>query len=92
MKNKVLIPAVAGAALVGFFSFKFISGNNSDDANPPSDSRKAMTVNTVMKAIYEGHFSPRTVDDSFSYLVWHKVMEQLDYGKRFFTQQDIAVL
>ena len=93
MKNKVLIPAIAGAAVVGFFSFRLINSSGGDEnVATPSDSRKTLTVNTVMKAIQEGHFSPRMVNDSFSYAVWHKTVDQLDYGKKFFTQQDINAL
>jgi carboxyl-terminal processing protease len=86
MKKKVLIPLVAGGALAAFFSFKYISA---DDDSPATAQRKSLVVTTVMKAIKEGHFAPRPVDDSFSYAVYHKLLDNLDYGKRFFTQQDI---
>jgi carboxyl-terminal processing protease len=86
MKNKILIPLLILGALATFFSFKY----SGDDAT--NDEQKEKVLQTVMKAINEGHFSPRQIDDSFSNSVYTKVLSQLDYEKKFFTQKDIDQL
>jgi carboxyl-terminal processing protease len=87
MKNKILIPLLVLGALATFFSFKY-SGSDSSDA----DKRQQIVLETVMKAIRQAHFSPRAVDDSFSYRVFHKILDNLDYDKKFFTAADMARL
>ena len=86
MKNKILIPLLILGALATFFSFKY----SGEDAT--SDEQKEKVLQTVMKAINEGHFSPRQIDDSFSANVYNKILSQLDYEKKFFTQKDIDQL
>lgn len=86
MKNKILIPLLILGALATFFSFTY----SGDDAT--NDEQKEKVLQTVMKAINEGHFSPRQIDDSFSNSVYTKVLSQLDYEKKFFTQKDIDQL
>lgn len=89
MKNKILIPLLIVGALAAFFSFKY-SGDDSGASS--SDERRKLVLETVMKAIDQGHFSPRPVDDSFSNRIYTKVLNQLDYDKKLFTQQDINQL
>src|SRR5688572_22593757 len=92
MKNKVLIPLVAVGVLAAFFSFKYISEDSGEDKSPASAQRKGLIVNTVMRAIKEAHFSARPVDDSLSYSIYHKMLDNLDYERKFFTQQEINLL
>src|ERR1700761_6406309 len=86
MKNKILIPLLAVGALAAFFSFKYGGGDQT------SEERKALIQSTVMKAIKDGHYSPRDLNDSFSYTVYTKVLDELDGEKKFFTQEDINQL
>ncbi len=86
MKNKILIPLLVVGALAAFFSFKYSGGDQS------SEEKKALVQSTVMKAIKDGHYSPRDLNDSFSYSVYNKVLEELDGEKKFFTQEDINKL
>lgn len=86
MKNKILIPLLTLVALATFFSFKY-SGDE-----PGEDQRKALVLQTVVKAINQGHFSPQKINDSFSNRVYNKVLTTLDYEKKFFTQGDINQL
>jgi carboxyl-terminal processing protease len=86
MKNKILIPLIVLGALAAFFSFKY-SGSDAS-----GEERKVAVLETVMKAIKEGHYSPRDINDTFSTHVYHKVLEDDDYEKKFFTQQDINQL
>ncbi len=86
MKNKILIPLLILGALGAFFSFTYGGNDNGND------SRKVLVMETVMKAIKEGHYSPRDINDSFSDRVYHKILDELDFEKKFFTKQDIAEL
>lgn len=92
MKNKVLIPLLAIGALATFFSFKYIGGDAGEDSAAPTTERKSLIVTTVMRAIKEGHFSPRPVDDSLSYAIYHKLLDQLDFERKFFTQKEVNQL
>lgn len=87
MKNKVLIPLLVGGSLAAFLSFKYIG-----EGDATVESRKNLIVTTVMKALKEGHFAPRQINDSFSHSVYVKLIESLDPEKKFFTRQDITEL
>jgi len=89
MKNKILIPLLIGGALAAFFSFKYIGG---DDNSGGEQEKRKLVLQTVMKTINEGHYSPRTIDDSFSTHVYHKIMDDLDFEKKFFTQKEMSEL
>jgi carboxyl-terminal processing protease len=82
MKNKILIPLFIIGALAAFFSFKY-SGSRS------SEAKRKLVVETVIKTIEAGHFSPKALDDTFSSRVFQKITHELDYDKLFFTQQDM---
>ncbi len=86
MRNKILIPLLILGALASFFSFTYGGDDNSTEA------RKELVLKSVMKAINEAHFSPLPVDDSLSNRVYNKILTNLDYEKKFFTQKDIDEL
>lgn len=92
MKNKVLIPLLVLGALAAFFSFKYISTDSADEDAPATAERKSMILKTVMRALQEGHYAPRELNDSFSYTVYHKLLDNMDYDRRLFTQLDINQL
>ena len=75
MKNKILIPLLIAGALATFFSFSYSNADTTDD------ERRALVLKTVVKAINEGHYSARKVDDSLSNMVYNKVMAW-DYEKK----------
>jgi carboxyl-terminal processing protease len=87
MKNKVLIPLLIAGALATFFSFTYSNA----DTNENIDARRALVLKTVVKAIKEGHYAPRNIDDSLSSQAYEKVIGW-DYDKKFFTQQDVNIL
>ena len=91
MKSKVLIPLLIVGALGAFFSFKYIGSGGDATANN-TDQHRQLVLNAVMHAIKDGHFSPREVNDSFSYRIFTKVLEDLDYEKKFFTAQDMKTI
>jgi len=86
MKNKILIPLLILGALAAFFSFR-----QTADASD-TDKKKKIVMETVMRTIRDDHFAPRAIDDSFSSRVFHKILENLDYDKKFFTSQDLQQL
>jgi carboxyl-terminal processing protease len=87
MKNRILIPLLIIAVLAGFFSFKY-----SQSGSRSSDEKRKLVVETVMKTIQTGHYSPRPIDDTFSSRVYHKMLSTLDHNKEFFIKPDIAKL
>lgn len=87
MKNKILIPLLIIGGLAAFFSFKYSAAKERS-----SDSKRILVVETVMKAVQGGHFSPKELDDTFSSRVYNKCVTAFDYQKLYFTQQDINKL
>jgi len=88
MKTKVVLPVAALAVVGGALAFRYASPDGGDLPT----SRQALVLSGVVKTIQDGHFAPRPLDDSFSLRVFNKVLEQLDYEKRFFTAPEIAEL
>lgn len=43
---------------------------------------------TIMQVLQEGHYSPKTINDTFSRQVFDRYMEYNDFGKLFFTRID----
>lgn len=82
MKNKVLIPSVVCGGLLAFLSFRYIN------ANAQPQGQNAIIQQTVMAIMSEGHYAPRDLNDSFSKKVFDKVLEGLDYDKKFLLQVD----
>ena len=86
MKNKILIPLLIAGDLGTFFSFTYSNADTVD-----TQKRRELVLKTVSKAIKEGHYSPRGVDDSLSNMVYTKVLAW-DYDKKLFTQQEVNQL
>lgn len=82
MKNKVLIPSVIFGGALAFFSFRYIN------ANAQPQGQNAIIQQTVMAIMSEGHYAPRDINDSFSKKVFDKVVDGLDYDKKFLQQSD----
>jgi hypothetical protein len=76
---------IAGAAvLFGGVSSFF----NNGDPNPQKD---AEIMRTVLEGLQRMHFQPKELDDKFSKDLYQLYLDDLDNGKRFFTQEDIAL-
>ncbi len=86
MRNKILIPALIITALAAFFSFRNTA------AETDKDKKNKTIIETVYKALQSSHFEPKDVNDSFSARTYNKLLERMDYEKRFFTQKDIDIL
>lgn len=87
MKNKILIPLLITAVLAAFFSFKY-----SQAGGRSSEEKRKLVIETVMKTIQSGHYSPRAIDDTFSSRVYHRMLSALDHNKEFFVKADINKL
>lgn len=74
-------------ALAGFFSFKYVHANVRS-----SQEKRLLAIETVMKTIQGGHYSPRPIDDTFSARVYNRMMTAFDGEKLYFTQQDVTKL
>ena len=72
MKNKILIPLLILGALGAFFSFKYSGGDET------TAQKEALILKTLMKAVKEGHYAPRDINDSFSTRVYHKLLDNMD--------------
>ena len=88
MKNKVLIPATILGSLAAFASFNYINNAAAQQAN----TQNAIIQQTVMAIIEAGHYSPQTIDDSFSNKVFNKTIEGFDYDKKIFLKEDYDAL
>jgi carboxyl-terminal processing protease len=86
MRNKILIPSLIIMALAAFFSFR------KSMAGADMDKKNKLIIETVYKALQNSHFEPKDVNDSFSVRAYKKLLERMDYEKRFFTQKDIDEL
>ncbi|OJW83666.1 MAG: hypothetical protein BGO69_05050 [Bacteroidetes bacterium 46-16] len=86
MKNKILIPLFILGALAAFFSFRYSGGND------VTEQKEGLIIKTVMRAIREGHYAPREINDSFSAKVYHKLLDEMDPDKKLLTQKDINEL
>ncbi len=75
---------IAGAAFLFGNATSFFGGNNT-----PDPQKDAEIMRTVLEGLQRMHFQPKTLDDKFSKDLYRTYLEDLDGGKRFFTQEDI---
>jgi carboxyl-terminal processing protease len=75
---------VAGAAFL-FGNASSIFGNN----NTPDPQKDAEIMRAVLDGLNRMHFQPKDIDDKFSRDLYRTYLEDLDGGKRFFTQEDM---
>jgi carboxyl-terminal processing protease len=82
-----------------FFSFLGIVGSaflvnkftpfNGDEPNP---QKEAVLVRTILDGMNRLHFNPKPVDDNFSKQLFQLYLQDIDGGKRFFTESEINQL
>ncbi len=75
---------VAGAAFL-FGNASSIFGKN----NTPDPQKDAEIMRTVLEGLNRMHFQPKDLDDKFSSDLYRTYLDDLDGGKRFFTQEDL---
>lgn len=84
MKRNYKIIAVVAIISLSLFAFKINASKSSD----PEKDKVLLELLTFV--IEKGHYSPSTIDDTFSKGVYKDYIEALDPSKRFFLQSDIA--
>lgn len=85
MKYKVLIPVILLAAIAGILSFKLFDSFGLTK----SENQHQVIQKTVIKILESGHYSPADINDEFSEKVFDKMVESMDFEKKFFLQSDI---
>ncbi|MDN5204858.1 carboxy terminal-processing peptidase [Fulvivirgaceae bacterium BMA10] len=54
--------------------------------------KNEVLVRLIMQSLDQGHFQNKSVDDQFSNSVFNDYVEQIDFNKKFLTQEDMNVL
>jgi carboxyl-terminal processing protease len=57
-----------------------------------SSEKEAVLVQSILQEVGRSHFSPRTVDDSFSETLYQLYLDRIDPGKRWLTAKDLETL
>ncbi|MCI4442095.1 MAG: carboxy terminal-processing peptidase [Lentimicrobium sp.] len=83
MKRNYKIIIAVVLLSVSLFAFKM---NSTKSVDPEKDK---MLLELLTFVIEKGHYSPATIDDTFSKGVYKDYIEALDPSKRFFLQSDI---
>ena len=68
--------------------------NASEPSQEPmrKPQKEEFILQLVTYILSEWHYNPKPIDDSLSSAVFDGYMSTLDFGKRFFTTADVAVL
>ncbi len=74
------------ALLLGWYMFK------PGEIQPVSNDKEAVILQVLVETIRMGHMSPKPIDDEFSKSIYKTYLERIDGGKRYLTQQDVALL
>ncbi len=103
MNKKSIFPLFLVLSLLVVFSFRIIAHqqnkneleNNLSEYNfdkiDGAETKELILNNILYQVLDKGHYSPLTVDDTFSVNVYEKYFEMLDYNKMFFTAQDMSL-
>jgi carboxyl-terminal processing protease len=59
---------------------------------PDSAQKEAVLIQVMLKRLADMHYQPQPIDDNFSKKVFNYYLDQLDGGRRYFTQADIDKL
>ena len=57
-----------------------------------SQEKEAVLMKTVLSGFDQLHYQPKEIDDTFSGQVFDFYLDQIDAGRRFLTQEDLAEL
>jgi len=82
IRNRVLLPVVAlflGTVLVSY-------------THCNREGKDEILIQLVLKALDYGHYMPQEINNGFSENVFTSFISNLDYGKRFFSAQDMDKL
>jgi carboxyl-terminal processing protease len=87
LKPSLLLFSFIGVLGLAFFLNRFSPFNG--DPNPQKD---AALMKAVLQHLSGVHFQPKAIDDEFSKSVYKVYLKDVDGGKRFYNQADIAQL
>ena len=89
LKRYKYLLAVTIVGLVGFSAALRLNAAQASDERP--DKAQFLTQ-LVSYIIGQWHYDPKAIDDSLSVSVYDEYLKTLDFGKRYFTQADSALL
>ena len=84
-KPSLLFFSFLGIAGIVFFFNRLVPFNGND----PNPQKEAKIVQAILMGLNRYHFQPKEVDDKLSHEVYDLYLQDIDGGKRFFTQADI---
>ncbi|MCC6460869.1 MAG: carboxy terminal-processing peptidase [Saprospiraceae bacterium] len=84
-KPSLLFFSFLGIAGIVFFLNRFVPFSG----NEPNPQKEAKLVQAILYGLNRYHFQPKQVDDKFSQDVYNLYLQNVDGGKRFFTQADV---
>ncbi|TNE60716.1 MAG: tail-specific protease [Bacteroidetes bacterium] len=87
-KPSLLFFSFLGIAGLVFF-FNRLAPFQGDDPNP---KKEAKLIQSILYGLERFHYAPKEVNDQFSREAYNLYLENVDGGKRFFTQSDIDQL
>ncbi len=87
-KPSLLFFSFVGIAGIVFFLNRLVPFTGAD----PNPQKEAKLMQAVLYGLSRYHFQPKEVDDKFSQQAYKLYLDNIDGGKRFFTQSDIALL
>ncbi|MBK8965108.1 MAG: carboxy terminal-processing peptidase [Lewinellaceae bacterium] len=87
-KPSLLFFSFLGIAGIVFFLNRFTPFQQTD----PNPQKEAKLVHAILFGLDRYHYQPRAIDDEFSQQVYDLYLENIDGGKRFFTQADMDKL
>lgn len=78
--------------LVGLCTLIRLNASQPSESPTRQPQKEEFILQLVSYILSEWHYNPKAVDDSLSVAVFDGYMSTLDFGKRFFTTADVAVL
>lgn len=85
-RPSLLFFSFLGIAGIVFFLNRLAPFQNGD----PNPEREAKLIHAILYGLDRYHFQPKAIDDKLSEQVYDLYLQNIDGGKRFFTQADIA--
>ena len=84
-KPSLLFFSFLGIAGIVFFLNRFVPFSG----NEPNPQKEAKLIQAILYGLNRYHFQPKQIDDKFSQDVYNLYLQNVDGGKRFYTQADI---
>ncbi|MBV6442393.1 MAG: Tail-specific protease [Saprospiraceae bacterium] len=88
LKSSVVFFSFLGIAGIAFFVSQF----NPFRTPASSPEKEAALMQAILQGLNRLHFQPKEIDDKFSQQVYDLYLKDVDGGKRFFIQSEIAQL